>query len=98
MKKKKSEEIDRFGKSLRKLRHARQLSVMEVATYVGVSASTYRDWEQGRAITGLPYRKLGEKFDIPLTELFGIEGAASWKILEKLRNIESLVAEIRQAL
>lgn len=87
-----------FGKHLQKLRLERQLSVSEVANYIGVSASTYREWEYGRAITGLPYRSLTEKLHVSFSELFGEGKSEKHEVLSRLKLMETLIAEIRTAL
>lgn len=58
--KKTSNEDVLFGKRLRALRLKINLSAEELARGMGISPSTYRDWENGRAITGQVYHKLAE--------------------------------------
>ncbi len=96
--KKRSPESDAFGKRLQRFRYEKNLSVADIASSVGVAPSTYREWELGRAITGLPYKALMSKFNVSPSELFGIEGAAQNEVLEKLRAIEKLILEIKSTL
>jgi transcriptional regulator with XRE-family HTH domain len=57
---------------LKKLRSKKEYSVTKCAVSIGVSPSTYRDWENGRAIRGEPYTKIASLFSISLSELFGL--------------------------
>lgn len=61
--------METIGQRLKKYRLHRQLSLKQTAELVGVSASTYRDWEYGKAIQGEPYEKLAEVFQVSLVEL-----------------------------
>ena len=81
-----------LGERLRYLRTQRNLSISEVARYVGVSVSTYREWEYGRGIKGEPYLKLAILFDVNLTYL--LTGKDS-EVFEQLEEIEKIVRNIR---
>lgn len=96
--KKKSLESQIFGKRLQRLRAEKNISVTHIVKHVGVSKSTYRDWEQGRAITGLPYPKLAQVFGTSFSELFGLEETTASDILKKLKMMEDLISEIKVAL
>lgn len=48
----------------------------ETAKRIGVPETTYREWEYGRAITGEPYPKIAEAFEITLEEVFGLDARA----------------------
>lgn len=90
--------METIGKRLRKFREARGLSVTKVAAFVGVSESTYRDWEQGRAIQGEPYPKLAEVFAVGLTELVvGERSDRDW-IFGELEQLERIIKIIRNRL
>ena len=58
-----------ISERLTKLRGQRGLTLREVAEYVGVPTSTYRDWEYGKAIRIEPYVKLAELYEIGVEEL-----------------------------
>ncbi len=58
-----------FGQRLNRLRLLRGLSIGEAAEAIGVSPSTYREWEYGRAIRGEPYGKIALVFHVTLAEL-----------------------------
>lgn len=81
-----------LGERLRILRVERKLSISEVARHVGVSVSTYRDWEYGRGIKGEPYLKLAKLLDVNLSYL--LTGKES-EILDQLNQIEDIVKSIR---
>ena len=58
-----------LGQRLKKLRTEHQLSQKQVAERIGVSPSTYRDWEQGKSISGEPYNRIAELFQVSLNYL-----------------------------
>ena len=61
-----------ISEQLKKFRNKANLSAAECAESIGVSPSTYRDWENGRSISGEPYTKVAKVFGISLSELFGL--------------------------
>ena len=90
--------LETIGKRLRRFRETRGLSVTKVAAYVGVSESTYRDWEQGRAIQGEPYPKLAEILAVGLTELIVGETSDKDWIFGELEQIERIIKILRNRL
>ena len=85
-----------FGKNLKKLREKRGLSISECAKVLSVSPSTFRDWEYGRSISGEPYLKLAELFNISLSELFGHERGKTLAEIEKIEaSLESLLGQVK---
>lgn len=90
--------METIGKRLKGFREAKGLSATKVAAYVGVSESTYRDWEQGRAIQGEPYAKLAEVLAVSLTELIVGEGHGKDWMFESLGEIERIVKTLRTRL
>ncbi len=81
-----------LGERLRTLRTEKKLSISEVARHVGVSVSTYRDWEYGREIKGEPYLKLATLLNVNLTYL--LTGKDS-EVFKELEELESIVKNIR---
>ena len=73
-----------LGQRLEKFRRRKQLSVSDCARYLGVSVSTYREWENGRAIKGEPYRLLAELFEVSLSEIICGEISEMDRALQKL--------------
>lgn len=60
------------GKRLRLYRNRAKVSAQAAANAVGVSVSTYRDWENGRMIMGEPYIELAKLFGISVADLLGV--------------------------
>lgn len=84
--------MNNLGDRLRILRVTRKLSVSEVAERIGVSPSTYREWEYGRKIKGEPYEKLAKIYSVSLSEL--LTGKKN-TIQDKLSEIEKIIDSIR---
>ena len=63
------------GERIKNLRNERNIKASHLAAAVGVSLSTLRDWENGRAILGEPYLKLAEALGVSISELFGMKAA-----------------------
>tara|TARA_B110000908_G_C10095609_1_gene376145 strand:- start:303 stop:590 length:288 start_codon:yes stop_codon:yes gene_type:complete len=91
-----------IGKKLHELRKKNNLSISECAKKIGVSPSTYRDWEYGRAISGEPYIKIATLFSISLSELFGLNKRDTveaidliehriYELLNDVKNTKSLL-------
>lgn len=72
------------------------LSAREVASRVGVSVSTYRDWENGRAIKGEPYTKLAEVLGVHVLEV--LEGRSPGGIYNDLSDIEEILIRAKKKL
>jgi transcriptional regulator with XRE-family HTH domain len=83
-----------FGQRLKRMRMKRGLTVTEVAMAANVSASTYREWEYGRAIRGEPYVRLAEILGVTLRELMVGERHSS-KALEIADLIEEQVRRLK---
>lgn len=77
---------------MKNLRMKKKLSISQTADMVGVSPSTYRDWEYGREIRGEPYAKISEVLGVSLNYL--ITGKESL-LEERLRQLEGQIQEIR---
>ena len=84
-----------LGKRLLNLRLKKGLSLSELARDIGVSPSTYREWEQGRKIKGEPYEKLALILGVSINELLT---GKKHKIDVFLEDIESAVKGIRSLL
>ena len=85
-----------FGKRLKKLREDKALSPSSFAKSLGVAVSTYRDWEQGRAITGQPYTRMAQILDVSVSNLFGGEPMQTSTALLKVDQIRTLLEELRR--
>ncbi len=84
-----------LGKRLKRIRESKKLSISEVARAIGVSPSTYREWEYGREMKGEPYMKLAEIFGISLVKLMT---GKDTEIEKELIEIERHVKNIRSFL
>ena len=89
--------IPSLAQRMRALRAARGRSVADIARRVGVSESTYRDWEYGRQIKGEPYARIAEALGTTLVELM-TGRAVNESILVELHEIERALARIRAQL
>ena len=88
--------VETFGQRLKKLRLKTGFSQKQVAERAGVSASTYRDWEYGKAIRGEPYLDLASALNVSITELFTDQKSIISKVQQDLREIERIVGSIRK--
>jgi transcriptional regulator with XRE-family HTH domain len=87
-----------LGKRLKRLRQKRSLPSQAVASAVGVSVSTYREWENGRAISGEPYAALAKVLNSSVHEILGLSDNRIIEISDSLKQIERLVNEIKNKL
>lgn len=94
--KKTSEKSIVFGQRLRRLRQRLDKSAAQVAKELGIAASTYRDWELGRAITGQPYVELAKVLDVSIQDLFEDQRVEVQDLKAKLTEIEGLVQDLRR--
>lgn len=84
-----------FGKRLHSLRKLKKISVAEISKHVGVSQSTYREWEYGRAIMGEPYILLSEALGVSLVQLMTGEKPV---IEQEIEDIEERIKKIKTLL
>jgi len=82
--------METMGKRLKAYRLKRNLSQKQVADLVGISASTYRDWEYGKQIKGEPYAKLAQALGTTISELLGGQISHSDKVRELIAHINAL--------
>lgn len=61
--------MGQFSERLKNYRKRHDLSIRDVAKKLNISPSTYRSWEQGVSISGEPYMKLAELYQVSLHEL-----------------------------
>lgn len=81
---------------LRKLRNKSHFSQKDVAEKLGLSPSTYRDWEYGRKIVGEPYVKLAEIFSVSLTELMTGQPRLGSELIDRVDELDRQVKIIRK--
>ncbi len=81
-----------IDKRLRELRQKTGKTPRQVATEIGVSESTYREWEIGRKIRGEPYAALARALNSSVS--FIITGESP-PIFDELLQIEEAIKNIR---
>lgn len=86
---------EKIGARLRRLRVGRSLSTIEVASRLGVAPSTYREWENGRAIRGEPYEKLALILGASLQEVLLGERFKSSEALRVMDEVEAGLAKLK---
>ena len=87
-----------FSKRLKDLRQEKGLSVKDMALKIGVSPSTYREWEYGRQIKGEPYVKIAEALDVTLYKLLTGKDSNQAQLYHTLDKLEESAKELRQNL
>ena len=80
-----------IGQRLQALRENKGLTIKEVAHRLGISASTYRDWELGTRISGEPYIKLSEEFGVPLSYLMTGEMSNQDELVNSIKQIKRIL-------
>lgn len=85
-----------LGDRLKTFRKNKNLSAREVASQVGVSVSTYRDWENGRSINGEPYSKLADALGVHVLEV--LEGRQPGSIYVDLLDMEKILIRAKKKL
>ncbi|OYZ13621.1 MAG: hypothetical protein B7Y39_17215 [Bdellovibrio sp. 28-41-41] len=85
-----------LGQRLKAFRDIKKISAREIADQVGVSVSTYRDWENGRSIKGEPYTRLAEALGVHVLEI--IEGRRPGDIYDDLLDIEKTLIRAKKKL
>lgn len=78
---------------MRKRRNEMGLTIATCAKKIGVSQSTYREWEYGRAISGEPYAKIASLLGLSLSELLGRDKA---ELIIQTEEVEKKLGEILQ--
>ncbi len=63
--------METLSKKIRDCRIKNNLTQSEVAKRIGVSSSTYRDWEYGRKIPAIYLGSIAEILSVSLEELIG---------------------------
>lgn len=86
-----------IGMKMKKRRIQLNLKVKEVAKEIGVSESTYRDWENGRKIQGEPYILISKALKMNIADLLSIERNSFSEIQTQLIMIENCVKNIRES-
>ncbi|HEX7675861.1 MAG TPA: helix-turn-helix transcriptional regulator [Bdellovibrio sp.] len=83
---------------LRRLRLQQNLTINNIAEKTGISASTYKAWENGRQIQGEPYPALARVYQVSLQELITGEKANCFQILERIDRLRHELQEMKNDL
>lgn len=92
------DEFLEFGKRLKKLRETKNISTKQIAEALDVPVTTYREWENGRAIRGLPYVKIAKFYKISLTELMTGQKPNKNLLMEEFQQLESALHQYQKVL
>ncbi len=84
-----------FHRRLKALREKRGKSMTEIAVIVGIPASTYREWEYGRAIRGEPYLQIARALNVSVVELLTGERT---RVAVALSRLDLLEAELTSSI
>lgn len=87
-----------FYQRLKTHREQKGIRVSEMAKLLGVSVSTYRDWEYGRKITGEPYVLMASILQISINELLTGDKGCPIKITRNLEVIKFQILELEREL
>lgn len=96
--KKISKENIELGHRLRLFRVNRGLSIESVATKVGVAPSTYREWENGRAVSGNPYAKISDALGVGVYQILGIHDESKNQLFACLVELEKSIQHLKKHL
>lgn len=84
-----------FHQRLEKIRREKKLTAKAMAELIDVPESTYREWEKGRGMKLPPFQKISQVLAISVTELVIGEKPEWQDVLERIKDIETNVAELR---
>ena len=90
--------MEYFYQRLKFHREQRGIKIKDMANLLGVSISTYRDWEYGRSITGEPYMEMAKILEISLNELLTGNKITPIQIRQKLEAIKIQMNELNHEL
>ena len=83
-----------IGSRLKELREKKGVTIKQVAADLGVSPSTYRDWELGTKISGEPYAAMATVLGTSLSYLLTGEHIQQSGILEDVLRMKILLEKI----
>lgn len=90
--------MEKFYQRLKRFRLESGKSVKEMAKQIGVSVSTYRDWEYGRTINGEPYINIAKILGVSVETLMGGKTSTPRSIERKLIKCEEAITGLRKEL
>jgi len=87
-----------IAQRLRRFRTTQGIAVKEAAALIGVPLTTYREWENGRAIQGEPYVKIAEVFGVGLLELMTGKPPQASDLLQQCEKINEATITLKKNL
>ncbi|MES2768109.1 MAG: helix-turn-helix transcriptional regulator [Bdellovibrionota bacterium] len=90
--------MESFASRLKRLRVEKGLSAKDIAQKIGVSVSTYREWEYGRQIKGEPYVRIATALEVTLYKLLTGKDSDPIQLHSNLEKIEENIKELRKNL
>lgn len=87
-----------LGQRLRSFRKAKRLTIETVARAIDVAPSTYREWENGRAITGNPYTKIAYVLGVSVQQILGAKEDTRGEVIHKIMEIERMLNQLKTIL
>jgi len=86
----------KLGTKVRALRLQKRMTIKEVAQGLGVSPSTYRDWEYGRKIPAENLPRIASVLQVSTEELIGDQLTARGDLMEAISCIEKGLGLLRK--
>lgn len=87
-----------LGARLKELRNKKSWSLTKTAEALGVSVTTYREWEEGRKIPVERLVSLAGLHSTSVSELLGQKQVANEQLALALKCFESGIDHVRKAL
>jgi transcriptional regulator with XRE-family HTH domain len=87
-----------FPRRIARLRKEHGLTIKQVAEYIQVPTTTYRDWEYGRAKLDTTYIKLAELFGVSVYELLGGKESEFAEIQNEVLGLEKHLFSLKRKL
>ncbi len=87
--------METMGQRLKRLRVKKGLSLKQVAEQLNISASTYRDWEYGKAIQGEPYMDLAKVLNIGIVELMTGSRSQNQDLIRAIQSLDKIVSDVK---
>lgn len=87
-----------LGKRLREFRKSKRLTIEAVARAVDVAPSTYREWENGRAITGNPYARIANVLGVSVLQILAGKENPRGEVINKIIEIERMIVQLKALL
>ncbi len=84
-----------LGARLRQFRLQRRMTMKETAASIGVSLSTYRDWEYGRKVPGDHLAGIAMALKVGVADLMAEQSQARQGVSQAIRLLEKALNLLR---